>query len=314
MNVNKVTNNLYNSKLLQKGLEFAADNGALFAAGTSLALSMAVRPLSILATPKADKENKKTACAKSIASSLTGYFIMLGFSRPVSKAIKQINKKPQEFLSPKTIENLKDGAKELTQSKTYILATQLFKLGLGMVIAAPKAILTSTVLPMFMPKKEKGNDNKLNQNPSFTGLSKGISKILNSDSLQEFAKKHKDSNFPMHIMALTDTITTATFIEQTKRSKKIEENKKPMLIYNSAISTGLSIVSGYTIDKLLDKPTEKFIEKLKEANKNSPKLDKYVEGVKIAKPILILGGIYYIIIPIISTFIADRMEKNEKRS
>ena len=87
-----------------------------------------------------------------------------------------------------------------------------------------------------------------------------------------------------------------------------------MLIHNAAISTALSIVSGYTVDKLLDKPTEKFIEKLKEANKNSPKLDKYVEGVKIAKPILILGGIYYIIIPIISTFLADRMEKNERRS
>ena len=314
MNVNRVTNNLYNSKLLQKGLEFAADNGALFAAGTSLALSMAIRPLSILATPKADKENKKTACAKSIASSLTGYAIMLGFSKPVSKAIKKISKTPQEYLTQKTIENLKDGAETLTQSKPYIMATQLFKLGLGMIIAAPKAILTSAVLPLFMPKKEEKTDIKPSKNPSFTGLSKNISKALNSDSLQTFAKKHKDSNFPMHIMALTDTITTATFIEQTKRNKKIEEKKKPMLIHNAAISTALSIVSGYTVDKLLDKPTEKFIEKLKEANKNSPKLDKYVEGVKIAKPILILGGIYYIIIPIISTFLADRMEKNERRS
>lgn len=314
MNVNRVTNNIYNSKLLKKGLEFAADNGALFAAGTSLALSLAVRPLSILATPKADKENKKIACAKSIASSLVGYGIMLGFSRPVSKAIKQISKTPQEFLTPKTIENLKDGAKELTNSKPYILATQLFKLGLGMVIAAPKAILTSTVLPLFMPKKEEQQSKKPNQNPSFTGLSKGISKMLNNDGLQRFAQKHKDSNFPMHIMALTDTITTATFIEQTKRSKKIEENKKSMLINNAAISTALSIVSGYTVDKLLDKPTEKFIAKFKEANKTSPKLNKYVEGIKIAKPILILGGIYYIAIPIVSTFIADRMEKNEKRS
>ena len=268
MNVNKVTSNLYNSKLLKKGLEFAADNGALFAAGTSLALSVAVRPLSILATPKADKENKKTACAKSIASSLVGYGIMLGFSRPISKAIKRINKAPQEFLTPKTIENLKDNAKDLTQSKPYILATQLFKLGLGMIIAAPKAILTSLALPLFMPKKDQKQTLQPSKNPSFTGLAKNIGKIINTNGLQEFAIKNKDSNFPMHIMALTDTITTATFIEQTKHNKKIDEKKKPMLIYNAAISTALSIVSGYTIDKLLDKPTEKFIEKFKEANKN----------------------------------------------
>ncbi len=314
MNVNKITNNLYNSKLLKKGLEFAADNGALFAAGTTLVLSLAVRPISILATPKADKENKKTACAKSIASSLVGYGIMLGFSRPVSKAIKQISKNPQEFLNQKTIENLKDSSKKLTQSKPYILATQLFKLGLGVVIAAPKAILTSLALPIFMPKKEQKQVQRPSKNPSFTGLAKNIGKIIDKEGLQKFAIKNKDSNFPMHIMALTDTITTATFIEQTKRNKKIDDKKKPMLIYNAAISTALSIVSGYTIDKLLDKPTKKFVEKFKEANKTSPKLDKYIEGIKIAKPILILGGIYYTAIPVISTLIADRMEKNEKRS
>lgn len=315
MKVNNVTS-IYNSKVLKKGLEFAADNGALFAAGTTLALSLAVRPLSILATPNTDKENKKIACAKSIASSLTGYLIMLGFSKPVSGAIKNINKAPEVFLKQNTINTLKDGAESLSKSKAYSLATQLFKLGLGMIVAAPKAILTSLALPFFIPKKkeEKTNSAQQGKAPSFTGLSNGIAKALNSKGLQDFALKHKDSNFPMHIIALTDTITTATFIEQTRRNQKIEENRKPPLMYNAAISTLLSIVSGYVIDKLLDKPTEKFIAKFKEVNKNSPKLDKYVEGIKIAKPILILGGIYYMIIPVISTFLADRMDKHGKRS
>ena len=48
----------------------------------------------------------------------------------------------------------------------------------------------------------------------------------------------------------------------------------------------------------------------KKANKNLPDLEKYLDGIKIAKPAIILGGIYYIIIPLISTFIADRTVKS----
>ena len=112
----------------------------------------------------------------------------------------------------------------------------------------------------------------------------------------------------MHIIALTDVFSTGAFALETKRSKKIEENRKNALIYNSIISTGLSIISGYLIDKLLDKPTEKFIKNFKKANKGLPNLEKQVEGIRIAKPILIMAGIYYAIIPFISTYLEDRVE------
>lgn len=108
---------------------------------------------------------------------------------------------------------------------------------------------------------------------------------------------------------MTDVILTGAFIEQTKRNKKIEENRKKTLIYNSAISTGLCITGGYALSKVLEKPTEKFVENFTKANKNSPKLDKYLEGIRVAKPVMILGGIYYLIIPLISTFLADRVGK-----
>ena len=52
---------IYTNKLLKKGLEFAANNGSLFAAGTSLVLSSVARPAVILATPHTDKKNKKYA-------------------------------------------------------------------------------------------------------------------------------------------------------------------------------------------------------------------------------------------------------------
>ena len=64
MKVNSSNNNIpfqsfYNNKFLHKSLEFAADNGTLFAATTTLILSAGIRPLSILLTPKQIKKIKK---------------------------------------------------------------------------------------------------------------------------------------------------------------------------------------------------------------------------------------------------------------
>ena len=50
-------NGFWNSKGVKKGLQFASENGALFAATTTLALSAGVRPLAIMVTPKTKKEN-----------------------------------------------------------------------------------------------------------------------------------------------------------------------------------------------------------------------------------------------------------------
>ena len=310
----------YNNKALKKGLEFAADNGALFAASATLALSAVVRPASIWLAPHTDKENKKFACAKSISSSGAGFLLTLALSLPLSKAIKKIDTNPRRYLKPDTIKNLKDKNEKLENSKSYTLATQLFKLGVGLVVAAPKAILTCAGMPFILQKifhKPKVSNNRESKNPTFKGkgeekLAKGVGKILDNKGMQKFSKKYKDSNFPMHIIAGTDIINTAAFIHETYRSEKIEETRKKALIYNAGISTALSIISGYIFDRLLDKPAEKFIENFKKANRGMPNLEKHVEGIKIAKPILIVGGIYYMIIPFISTFLADIADHNPK--
>ena len=52
-----------------------------------------------------------------------------------------------------------------------------------------------------------------------------------------------------------------------------------------------------------------FIEKYKKINKKDPNLLKQIEGLKIAKPIIIAGLVYYIAIPLISTFMADRIKQ-----
>ena len=312
VNSNITFQGLYTNKTFKKGLEFAAENGALFSAATIFGCSVGVRPLSIWMTPHVDKENKKVLCAKSIASSLAGYLMMFGISKPVANSIKKIDKNPEKYLSSKTIQNLKEKNETLQYSKTYTFATQMFKLGLGVATAVPKALLTVAGLPVIMkkafPHKQETNRQNINFKGKKDGLAKNIAKVINQDGMRNFSKKYKDSNFPMHIVALTDVLTTATFIHETNRSKKIEEKRKKTLAYNAAISTGLSILSGYIIDKLLDKPTEKFIQNFRKANKGLPNVEKQVEGIRIAKPILIMAGIYYTLIPFMSAFLSEKAE------
>lgn len=320
MKVNYQKNNIsykgfYNSKILKKALEFAADNGTLFAATATLTLS-GIRPLAILATPNTDKKNKRIACAKSLTSTTCGYLIALFSSLPLSNAMKKIDDNPNEFLKENTIRVLKNGKDNLNKSKAYLMATQLFKLGLGLVISAPKSILTALGTPYILKlintnidNKEKINEQK---NIVFKGknnLSNKIGKILDKKWLQNFVIRNKESNFPLHIVATTDSISTATFVYKTSKDKNFEKNEKKTLINNSIISTVLSISSTYIIDWLTKDKTDKFIENYKKYNKNDPNLLKQINGIKIAKPIIIAGLIYYIIIPSISTYFAERLGK-----
>lgn len=60
---------IYTNKALKKGLEFAAQDGAMFSATTILALSMLARPAAIALAPHTDKEKQKSclcevACLK----------------------------------------------------------------------------------------------------------------------------------------------------------------------------------------------------------------------------------------------------------
>ncbi len=307
---------VYNNKLLKKGLEFAADNGALFVATTSLALSTVARPIAIMATPKTNKENKRYAAAKSLASSAVGYIMMLCASLPLANSIKKIDKNPAKYLKTETINSLKGSEKVLSKSKKYNFATQLFKLGLGFVIAVPKSIMTCALIPPFMAnvfgKNKNDKKSEINNSiPTFTGLTKTVGKIIDKKFISKMADKYADTNFPQHIISMTDALATSAFIVQTSKSKKIEENRKKALMYNAGISTGLCITGGYIINNLTKKTTDRFIKNFREANKNSPKLEKYIEGIKIAKPALILGGLYYIAIPLLSTFLADKFDNNK---
>ena len=309
-------NGFWGSKFAKKSLEFASNNGALFAATTTLALSTGVRTGSILLTPKTDKENKKIACAKSITSGILEFALTLAISAPIAAAFKKIDANPAKYIKQDSLKTLSDNLPNLKESKAYSLATQLFKLGLGFAVVFPKAILTSIGIPLVLGKTkniENEEKEKNVQDLNFKGngseiLPKTLGKILDNKALQDFAVKHKNSNFPMHIFALKDILATGAFIHQAKINKKINEEQKPFLIKNSILSTTLSLISSYTIDKYTDKQAQKIINKIKVENINDPNLAKYIEGFKIVKPIMILALVYYTVIPILSTFLAQISE------
>ncbi len=331
MKVNLFNENFYKNRYLLKGLEFAANNGALFVAGTTLTLSTIIRPLSIWATPKTDKENKKLALVKSLASSAGGYLLIMAASIPMARNVKKIDKNPIKYLTPQAIASLGNGEQKITDSKNYQFATQLFKLGLGIAMAVPKSVFTNLLISPFLTlnnKMKHKTDNNINSsahavfakkddNTSFKGkgspanrepFTKFIAGVLNLPCIQKFAERFKDSNFAMHIMAITDTLSTLTLVGLINKNKHLDKDRKRVLNYNSILATGLSLACSYTADASLDGVTEKFIKRFKEINKDAPKLGKYVEGIKIAKPTFILGITYYALIPLLSTFLAERID------
>ena len=81
------------------------------------------------------------------------------------------------------------------------------------------------------------------------------------------------------------------------------------MIYNNIISTAITILGGYAFDSMIKNKTNKFIKRFKELNINDPKVNKYIEGINIIRPALIFAGIYYGILPIFSTYMAEKIDK-----
>ena len=156
---------------------------------------------------------------------------------------------------------------------------------------------------------------KSSNKPSFKGLTeltaKGIGKILNNTKVQGAIKKgalHSE-DVAKNMTIATDLLLSASFAHRTNKSNKIDKNRKKPLIYNNLISTGISITAGSAIDNFVKKNTDTFIKKFTEANKNDPKLAKYITGINVIRPTLIFAGIYYGILPMISTFFAEKLDK-----
>lgn len=324
MKVDKIFNTALKNRYLLKGLEKISEHGTSFSASASLVLSTCLRPLAIYSTPDTEKENKQYAMANSICSGILKFGIIESIALPIENAVKKIDNNPKNFLAPKTLSRLS------TESRAYKLITQTIKLSTGFMTAIPKSMLTIALIPiimdkMFFKKKQNSNSTKFLQQPTFfvgkenisfngnlnTKLAKGIAKIIDNNKIQDLSVKYqsKDKDIAKHITAGTDILLTSTFAYNTNKSKGIKENRKKALIYNNIISTAVTLIGGYGIDRAMSKNNKKFIDKFAKINNGNPKLAKYIEGINILRPALIFAGIYYCILPIFSTYMAEKIDK-----
>lgn len=327
-----------NNKTLLKGLELISDHGATFIAATSAVMAVGVKPLSIMLTPKVEKKNKQYAATESIASGLMKFAMVEAIALPVEKALKNIDENPVKYLTEKTIENLKEPAKNLVDSKNYKNLTGVIKQASGFVSAIPKSMLTIALIPVLMggifkekSKKIKEHDtyivnkeapevfkdiSKEKTSPSFKGgvnniLTKGISEIINNKKVQNIIKKAdlNEANVARTVSTATDLLITGSFVASTQKSKKIEKEHKKPLILNHLISMGTFLACAYSADNFVQKQSKKVVDKFKEVNKNDIKLSKYVDGINIARSTFTFAIVYYAILPIFSTFLAEKIDK-----
>jgi len=314
MRVSSITNNFLKNRYFLRTLEKISEHGTSFSAGAALFFSTAVRPFAINSTPNVEKENKQYAISNSIASGLLKFGIIESVALPVELAIKKIDRNPENFLKPETMKGL--------SPRAYKMITQILKLSIGFLTAVPKSVMTVALIPVIMDKmfdnkissgRSNQSQNLNGKNPNFTGniFIKPVAKILNNEKIQKWALKYEksDKDIAKHITAGTDVLLTATSVYQTNKSKDIKENRKKALIYNNVISTGITIGGGYTLDSLIKDKTNEFLAKFKVLNSGDPKLAKYVEGINIIRPALIFAFIYYGVLPMFSTYIAERIDK-----
>lgn len=315
-----------NNKLLLKGLEKVSEHGTTFSAGTSLVMALTLRPLAIHSTPNVEKENKQYASANSIASGLIKFGIVEAIALPIENAVKKIDANPKNYLKKSTMDNLIGNSIRANDSRNYRFATQVVKLGAGFVTAIPKSMLTVALIPVIMDNlfNHKVNREEVREQlpPQKTGMSftgrhkefvpKTISKLLNAEWYQKFISKfsHDEKNIAKHVTATTDVLLTGASAWQINSSDNINQNRKKPLIYNNILSTGITLVGGYGLDKIVKSKTTGFVEKFIKANKDNPKLPKYLEGINIVRPALIFATIYYGILPMFSTYFAERIDKH----
>lgn len=335
MQIPRISNNINFTKLLSnktllKGLEKISEHGTSFSAGVSLIMPLTVRPMAIMSTPDVEMENKLYACANSIGSGLIKFALVEAVALPIENAVKKIDQNPAKYLKKSTIKNLGLPNTKLTEAKSYKLAAQIIKLGTGLVTAIPKSMLTIAVIPIIMDTmltftkakknltepKEPRLSIKVSDNLSFKAglherLTRSTAKIFDIKAFQNFVRKYqsKEKDIAIHMTAGTDILLTGSFAHQTQKSKNIKENRKKALIYNNVISTAITLAVGYSLDSVAKTKSAGFLKKFSQINKNDPKLHKYIEGINIARPALIFAAIYYGILPMFSTYLAEKVDK-----
>lgn len=157
-------------------------------------------------------------------------------------------------------------------------------------------------------------------------IAKGLGKIADQNWFQNFIKKTNDSKFlhkhlTQNLATTYSIILSGMYINKTLSNEKLDEKRRKTLAVNQGIVWGLSTIISYTCDNAINKKVDNFIAKFKQANAHKPAeaINKYVEGIKIAKSIMIFDMVYRFIAPVVVTPIANHIgnrinEKNDAKT
>ncbi len=318
-----------NSKKLLKVLKFASDKSALITAGTSVAFSAVLRPAVTMLTPDTPERDKKYAAAKSLASAVAIFTTTTFFSKKINSALDLITKNKNKYLTQKTIDILKDGAKTLDESEKYQTLEQLMRQSPELLSVVPKLFLTSILITPFANLLLKNKNSKAEtskNNPAKTELKndkqafkgKGskktaeiLAKIMNNEKVQDFSGKIKGKRAIEYAMYLKDFVATLVFAGFVKINKTIDQKDKGNLIANTAVSTVLCTAGSIAINKSLEAPLAKLEKQFRMANTGDVLVEKYINGAKVIKNSLILSVLYYGVLPMISTYMGSKISNNK---
>ena len=144
-------------------------------------------------------------------------------------------------------------------------------------------------------------------------LALGMGKVLNTESVIKFSEKFHNTNIADYVFKASGILLSSFVMFKTLTSDKIEEKRKKPLALNTGLSCAVATVGGLTVDKLLDKPVEKFIKKFVVSNPTVKNMDKLVDGIKVAKSAILFGTIYRFIVPVLATVAAEKIVNSNQR-
>ena len=147
-------------KSFQKIAKFAGDNAVGFNAATALVMAGLLRPAAVMALPAKDEKtqkNKVNAAAHSIASGVIGFAITMAVTTPLKNALKSVFKadgavvktlgkfgqEGEGKLCEKLFEKSKDIPLQSVQTKMGERAEKLLNFAPDLILAIPRALLTS---------------------------------------------------------------------------------------------------------------------------------------------------------------------------
>ena len=88
-------------------------------------------------------------------------------------------------------------------------------------------------------------------------LAKGMGKIMDTRTVQNFAKKFHDTNIATHIFSATGILLSSFFIFSTAKSKKIEDTEQKYLMLNNDLQDIIDNINSYFDFKTFNKESLK---------------------------------------------------------